>query len=293
MPDPARPPSVPVPPGPPQYSETALRRCVLAVSVLDDVDIAPHDEGVVLPGSPDVLVTWQECRDALTGAGPDGADPETADGRARLGRALRARRAAADLSPDELAGRLRPVGLPVGHVLHLGQDWPVERVLGGSLDLGLGAVGLDRAAPEALVPLPVHAVEQAGMDAVAAWRTARQLLEELGAVAAQLLARDPQARLRPVRDVDVVTLLGARTLRSALAGEAGGMASVVVPMRRRGWTRLSLVDPAFALAAAAATEAVERGFPRALLVTVDEVQQVPSGGSPEQLALRRPAVSSS
>jgi hypothetical protein len=57
-------------------------------------------------------------------------------------------------------------------------------------------------------------------------------------------------------------------------------------MRRLGWTRLALIDPAFALAAAAASLAADRGFPRPLLLTVDEVTMVPEGGNPQRLVLR-------
>jgi hypothetical protein len=95
--------------------------------------------------------------------------------------------------------------------------------------------------------------------------------------------------LRPLGDADVVTLLGSRTLRAALAEASGGMAAVVVPMRRRGWTRIALVDPAFGPAAAAATSAADRGFPRPLLLTTDEVAVVPEGGRPQDVALRDPA----
>src|SRR5262249_12889239 len=35
-----------------------LRQCVLAASVLGDLDIDPRDEGVVLPGTPPVMVPW-------------------------------------------------------------------------------------------------------------------------------------------------------------------------------------------------------------------------------------------
>ncbi len=137
--------------------------------------------------------------------------------------------------------------------------------------------------------LPRPALEQAGIDAAAAWRAARDRLEELGALAADLLAREGSGRLRPVGDCDAVTLLGARSLRRALAGPHGGMVPAVVPMRRRGWTRLGLVDPAFGPAAAAATAAAERGFARPLLLTADEVTVVPEGGRPEVLVLRQAA----
>lgn len=59
-------------------------------------------------------------------------------------------------------------------------------------------------------------------------------------------------------------------------------------MRRRGWTDLSLIDPAFGPAAAAATDPVDRGFPRPILITADEVTVVPEGGRPEDVVLRHP-----
>jgi hypothetical protein len=90
-------------------------------------------------------------------------------------------------------------------------------------------------------------------------------------------------------DCDVVTLLGSWTFRAALTGgDAGGMRPLVVPMRTRGWVDLRRIDPAFGPAAAAATEAVDRGFPRPLLVTADEVSMVRSGGAPT-VALVDPA----
>ena len=119
---------------------TELRRGVLAVSVLNDVDIEPAALGVTLPGTPPIWVPWAECRRALAGH-----DPETT-GRRRLTDWLQARRWAADLTPEQLRERLRPVGLPVEHVLHPGLDWVRVRVLGDALDLGLGAVELDPAA---------------------------------------------------------------------------------------------------------------------------------------------------
>jgi hypothetical protein len=82
----------------------------------------------------------------------------------------------------------------------------------------------------------------------------------------------------------VVTLLGARSLRVEVAGR-GGLGAAIVPMRRRGWTRLALVDPAFGPAAAAATEPADRGFDRPLLVTADELTLVREGGDPLRHAL--------
>ncbi|MCY7365346.1 MAG: hypothetical protein LH469_08590, partial [Frankiaceae bacterium] len=68
------------------------------------------------------------------------------------------------------------------------------------------------------------------------------------------------------------------------------LGAAVVPMRRRGWTDLALIDPAFGPAAAAATSAEERGFARPLLLTADELTLAAGGGRPEQIVLRDPAV---
>jgi hypothetical protein len=265
-----------------------LRRGVLAVSVLCDVDVEPAALGVALPGTPTVWVSWGECRRALAGH-----DPEAADGRARLAAWLLARRWAADLvqqaGREHLLLALRPVGLPVDHLLHPGLDWVRERVLGDALDLGLGAVGLDPAHPDRVVLLPPPALEAAGIDPAIAWTGAARELERLGALAAERVRADARGQLRPLGDCDVVTLLGARSLRAALAADAGGMAAVVAPMRRRGWTRIALIDPAFGPAAAAATAAEERGFRRPLLLTADELALVPEGGRPSEVALRDPA----
>ena len=60
-----------------------LRRGVLGVSVLHDLDIDPNKQGVRLTGSPTVFVSWVECRRALSGV-----HPETDEGRARLARMM-------------------------------------------------------------------------------------------------------------------------------------------------------------------------------------------------------------
>jgi hypothetical protein len=264
---------------------TELRRGVLAVSVLHDVDIEPAALGLTLPGTPPVWIPWAECRRALAGH-----DPETT-GRRRLADWLRARRWAADLSPEHLVQRLRPVGLPVEHVLHPGLDWVRERVLGDALDLGLGAVDLDPDDPDRVVLLPATALDDAGLDPEEMWALTRSRLDELGKLAAERLRRDTRGMLRPLGDCDVVTLLGSRVLRVALAEDARGMGAAVVPMRRRGWTRLALIDPAFGPAAARATDPEERGFERPLLVTPDELKEVADGGRAQEIVLRDPAVS--
>jgi hypothetical protein len=264
---------------------TELRRGVLAVSVLHDVDIEPAALGVTLPGTPPIWIPWAECRRALAGH-----DPETT-GRRRLADWLQARRWAADLSPEHLVQRLRPVGLPVEHVLHPGLDWVRERVLGDALDLGLGAVDLDPADPDRVVLLPTTALDAAGLDVEEVWALSRSKLDDLGMLAAERLRRDTRGMLRPLGDCDVVTLLGSRALRTALAEDARGMGAAVVPMRRRGWTRLALIDPAFGPAAARATNPEDRGFERPLLVTADELKEVADGGRAQEIVLRDPAVS--
>jgi hypothetical protein len=264
---------------------TELRRGVLAVSVLHDVDVEPEDGGVTLPGSPRVWVSWSECRRALAGHAP-----EAPTGRARLTQWLLVRRWCADAGREAVEQALRPVGLPVDHVLHPGLEWVRERVLGDALDLGFGAVGLDPADLERVVLVPLSALDALGIDPEVAWTGARRRLEDLGALAAERVVRDPQGRLRPYGDCDAVTLLGSRTLRTSLAQAAGGLGAAVVPMRRRGWTRLALIDPAFGPAAAAATRAEDRGFTRPLLVTADELTLAVEGGRPQDVALRSPAV---
>ena len=261
-----------------------LRQAVLAVSVLSDVDLEPAEDGVAVTGSPALRISWGECLHALAGH-----EPSSAAGRARLTDWLRARRWCADLGAEALADALRPVGLPLEHVLHPGLDWVRERLLGDAVDLGLGAVGLDPAEPEQVVLVPTAALDAAGLDPEAVWGAARTRLDEMGALAAERSLRDSKGVLRPYGDCDVVTLLGARSLRCALADAAGGMAAAVVPMRRRGWTRLSLIDPAFGPAAAAATSAAERGFDRPLLITAEEVALVGAGGRPQVIVLRDPA----
>ena len=258
------------------------------MSVLHDIDVEPAPLGVTLTGEPEVWVSWGECRDALVGE-----DPESSAGRVRLAAWVLARRWAADAGPDVLRSALRAVGLPVGHALHPGPAWVQTQVLGGVLDLGLGAVGLDPQDPDRVVLLPPPALEAAGLDRAATWARVRARLEELGALSAERVRLDPKGQLRPFGDCDAVTLLGARSLRAALARDAGGLGAAAVPMRRRGWTRLALIDPAFAPAAAAASLAADRGFPRPLLVTADEVTMVPEGGNPQRLVLRDAGVGTS
>jgi hypothetical protein len=266
---------------------TALRRCALAASVLHDVDLLPADDGVRLPGDPPLLVDWAECRLALGGSAPD--RPAAAG---RLADWLTRRRLLADWSPTELAGRIRPVGLPTGHAGHGGADWARARVLGGCLDLGAGFVGLSRARPDELVLIGSAMARSAGVPLAAWWPTALGYLDRMSSLAVARWLRDPRAPLRPMGDCDVVTLLTARTFRSAIVSPVGGMRAAAVPMRRRGWLEVSRIDPAFVGAAWTVTDAVDRGFERPVLVTADEVVLPRPGGRPAEIALRDPAAES-
>lgn len=260
-----------------------LRRLALAVAVLDDVDIVPTDDGVLLTGDVPVEVSWLELRRALAGAEPDGEL-----GRRRVGAFLRGRRVVARTHPDLLRELARPVGLPVEHPLHPGLDWIRLRVLGGALDVGLGFVGAE-SDPDEVVVVPQTALEAAGIDPSPWWPDALDYLERMGAVAAERL-RDGST-LRPIGDCDVVTLLASRVLREALVAQDGtGLRAAAVPMRRRGWLDLTRIDPAFTAAAAAATPAEDRGFPRPVLVTADEVSLATEGGRPAEIVLRDDAV---
>jgi hypothetical protein len=257
----------------------ALRRLALSVCVLDDIDMLPLDDGVMLTGAEPVEVTWREMRRALAGA-----DLEGDVARLRIRAYLTGRRIAADCHPDDLRERARPVGLPVDHPLHPGLDWVRHRVLGGAIDLGFGFVGVG-ADPDEVVIIPQGGLDAAGIDPTPWWPVALGYLERIGAVAAERLAEIPM--LRPIGDCDVVTLLASRTFRTALCAQDGtGMRAAAVPMRRRGWLDLSRIDPAFTIAAAAATDESARGFSRPLLVTVEEVALSLDGGRPAEIVLR-------
>lgn len=260
-----------------------LRRLALASSVLDDIDLVPTDDGVLLAGVRPIEVSWLELRRAVAGA-----DLEDMLARQRITAWLQGRRLAADIHPELLRESARPVGLPVEHPLHPGLDWVRERVLGGAIDLGFGfvGVGID---PDEVIVIPQGALDAAGVDPRPWWPVARDYLERMGAIAAGRLTENPL--LRPIGDCDVVTLLASRALRVALCEQDGsGLRAAAVPMRRRGWLDLSRIDPAFTAAAAAATAPEDRGFSRPVLLTVDEVALAPEGGTPASIVLRDPAV---
>lgn len=262
-----------------------LRRCVLAASVLYDVDLVPSTAYVTLTGAPEVRVPWAEC--AAVVAGLDLESPATTRA---LSRWLLCRRWVADHTSADLAARARPVGLPVGHAVHPGADWVRQATLGGALHLGLGFRGLDPRRPDDVVVVAEPVLRAAGADPAPWWPAAQDYLETMGAMAVSRWRRDPAAPLRPMGDCDVVTLLGSAVFRRALtAHELGGVRAVAVPLRTRGWLDLGRTDPAFAPAAAALAEPEERGFDRPLLVTADEVTMAPAGGRPAEIVLRDPA----
>ncbi len=112
----------------------------------------------------------------------------------------------------------------------------------------------------------------------------------MGQLTVTRLERDGSGVIGPMGGCDVVTLMGARSLRRHLATADGtGMRAVAVPMRARGWFDLARIDPAFVVAAAAATDDVDRGFWRPLLVTCDEVGIAAPGGDLTTIVLRDPA----
>lgn len=270
--------------GPTAAERVAVRRCALAVSVLSDLDIMPAEHGIVLPGLPEIFVSDDDLWRAVAGA-----DPETGRARRRLTRWLGARRAVAERSLDELAETIRPVGLPVDHDVHPGADWVRQRVLGGCLDLGAGFVGLDTSNRDRVVVVPQSVLDATDVDPTPWWRGATEYLENMGALATTRWRRAPSAPLRPMGDCDVVTLLASEVFRGALCADAGGMRAVAVPVRHRGWLDLSRIDPAFVQAAAAIADDEERGFPRPVLLTVDEVAVALPGGKPAEIVLRDPA----
>jgi len=275
----------------PSADDRDLRQALLAVAVLDDVDLRPDDDALVLePGSgaPEVLLPWATAAGVLGDLEPTGADA-----RARLRSWLRAHAAVAALgagAPDALAAALRPLALPPGSALHPGSAWVGERVLGGALDVGLGLVGLVRG-ESGTVPLwpDVAAVLAGLLDLADAAERAAQRREAMGALAVEHLVREvhwlqrgqlpgrPSAAvLRPLGGCDVPTLLASAALRAHLAREDGsGLRALAVPTRSRGWYDLARIDPVFVAAAWTATEPDQRGLPRPVLVTAEEVALAP------------------
>ena len=268
----------------------ALRRGVLAVSVLDDIPLEPSADGVRL--RPDwhdpswTTVPWGRLEQALAGAAP-----ESREGRLRLRDWFRVR---AVLARDGAPVRTRAVALalPCGHALHPGRAWVREPVLGGVLDLGLGLRVDSPVGEQSVLALAPSALACAGIDARHWWAPVRERLDALAVLAIERLTRDGAGLLTPMGGCDVLTLLGSRWLRAHLAaGDGTGMRAIAAPMRTRAWFDLARIDPAFVAAAAAATDEEHRGVPRPLLVTCDEVvlASPANAGRLAELALRDPA----
>lgn len=259
-----------------------LRSLLLAIQVLDDTDLELTDQWLRLPGGH--RVAWRHVRAAGKGL-IAGSEPD----RRRLAGWLETVRQLAAIPLEALPDLVRPVGLSPDHTLHPGAGWTRDAVLGGALDLGVGVLGLDPARPEAVVVVEPSVWAALRVNPARWWPRCRRVLEEMGGLAARRWAVSADGQLRPMGDCDVLTLLGSVALREALAGTDGGMRAVVVPMRRRGWTRLSRLDPAFAPAAAMATDPVDRGVLRPLLVTADEVVLAADGGRVD-ISVRDPLV---
>lgn len=269
-------------PAPTAPEAIALRRTVLAVSVLDNVDIIPGESSVTLQGShPDLELGWGEVAVAIGDSDPDS---DTARRRLRVWVQLRAGLAQL-VDPEAMA---RPIGLPQDHPLHPGADWVRVRVPGEALDLGLGLLGL-LGDPDQVVVVPPMLLVAAGIEADPWWPNQVRELEHTGRLAAERLLRDDTAPLRPFGDLDVLTLLGSTAFRAALCNaDPLGWRTAAVPMRTRGWLDLGRIDPAFAAAAALATDPDERGFERAVLVTPEEIVMVGAGGRSARHALQDP-----
>lgn len=221
---------------------------------------------------------------------------------------------------EAVLAQVVPLALPPGHALHPGAGWVCEQVRGGVLDLGLGLrlASVPDAAPDTppgaapdtaadaaadagvagrgapVVPLAPGVLACAGLPAGTAeawWPQLRERLDQLGGLAAARLQREGTTVVTALGGCDALTLLASPTLRRHLAaGDGIGMRSVGAPMRTRVWFDLRRIDPAFVVAAAAATDAEQRGVDRPLLVTVDELTDVePRAGGSLHLVLDGPA----
>ena len=278
------PPVSPVPPASPAAHLCALRQAVLAVTVLDDIDLELRDTGVRVPDAPGPLVvTWTDLAAAVGAAAFD-----LDEARSRVRRELAVRVAlAAVVAEESLApSRLRLLGRPVGSEPDLG--WAHTAVPGGAVSVGLG---IRLGGPGAdVVPVPSRTLASSGLARVrpVPWTVLEGHLEAMGTLAAAKLDRQPLA-LTPMGDSDVVTLLASAEFRRSLAQRCPtGMRAAVVASRRRGWLDPRRLDAAFSAVAYSLTDRADQAFERPLLVTADEVAQAPVGGRPAELDLRDP-----
>lgn len=257
---------------PTRLSRAELRRSVLALAVLDDVDLEPRDDGVVLAagGSLD----WDDVSAAL---GPWAVLPDHPVSRRRLRLAAEVAGVLALGGPDALLAMCHAHGEPVATAaMGCGDGLAREQVPGGLLSIGLGVS--DLAAVPGPHPLP-HLPSLVGPLAArlqVRWTEVRDDLERLGGLVTERLLRDHREGrplvIRPMGTADVVTLLGSRRLRTALAqGDGTGMRALAVPVRDRGWFDLARIDPAYVGAAWNASEPLDRAFDRPVLITADAV----------------------
>lgn len=253
-------------------SRVVLRQAVLAMAVLDEVDLQPRDDGVVLAAGGSL--GWDDVACAL---GPWASLPDHPVTRRRLRLAAEVVGVVALGGADDLLGACHAHGEPVeSAAMGYGDGWARDRVPGGVLSLGLGVSDLGGVVgPHPLPPLPcLHRPLRTRLDA--RWADVRQDLERLGGLVQERLLRDQREGrplvLRPMGTADVVTLLGSARLRAALArGDGTGMRAVAVPVRDRGWFDLARIDPAYVGAAWGASEPLDRAFDRPVLVTAEEV----------------------
>ena len=266
------------------WHATALRRACLAVSVLEDIDLTPAEDGLVIDGSKQVFLPWWVIRDEI-----GEIDPESPAGHRRLHTLLALHRFVADC-PDpfrRLTTAARVLALPADHVYTPGSGWVRKKILGGALVTGVGVTDV---IGEGTVPLPWSVAEAARTPLSELWRVAEAHADTMGRLVVQRLEREPepsqaqtcvsarQAVVRPVGGVDVLSLLACPSVRRYLAdSDRTGMRAIAVPMRSRGWFDLARIDPAFVQAAWSATELEDRGLPRPLLVTHEEVAMAPAG----------------
>ena len=276
-----------------------LRRDVLAVTLLDDgvlgqIDI--DDDGAhARCHTSTIVITWDELAVAadISPSGVSGADI-----RRRIARWMRLRILLASwattLSYDyanHVISRVRPRALPDDHSLHPGASWLVTRVLGGSTHSGLALRGFnDDGLPdsESAGLLPIKLLEFAKLPLEPAVARAQQYVQDMAELAVDRHRHDSSAVLRSLGDADVPTLLTSPLYRHTLL-DAQGMRSAAVPSRHRGWLDLGMLDPAFAVSAAALTDSDERGYTRPILITADEIAMVKPGGNIIGQSLDQPA----
>lgn len=291
----------------PELELRQLRQLAFEVSVLADRDFLADDQGVQVqvrpPATPEastapvtLTLTWELAAQTLAELAPD-TSPTVL--RQHLLRVITDVDTLATITAEELHKRARPYALPRHSPMHLGRLWVHHQVMGGALDVGLAFALPPHLPPESNADLTTDpddmghselhlyspfALQALGYDQQTWWPHAQRYLDVMGNTAATKLRTlrssatrssttgRPQAVLRPSGDADVVTLLASRAYRLGLAEhDHSGLCAVAVPMRRRGWIDLSQLDPAFIPTAYELTEVAERGFPRPLLVTADEV----------------------